>query len=69
MTDRPAPSIAACTPTIAALLGADPPALSAVQPLKSVIEAARGTCGTQPLQRCLIYAPDAVGASWWTSPP
>lgn len=62
MTDTSAPSIAACTPTIAALLGADPPALSAMQPLASVIEAARRICGGEPLQRCLIYAPDAVGA-------
>ena len=54
-------SIASVTPTLCALLGIDPPELSEGKPLSSVIDAWRENWGERPAERCLVYAPDAIG--------
>lgn len=63
MTDGPAPSIAACTPTITALMGIAPPALCRAEPLPAVTAALAQLAAGGQVDRCLVYAPDAVGAS------
>jgi hypothetical protein len=52
--------IAAVTATVCALLGVAPPALARHGPLQAVLEEARAR-GVEPVERCLIYAPDALG--------
>lgn len=56
------PTIAAVTPTVCALLGIEPPRLSSEPPLPRI------TCAT-PIERCLIYAPDALGMHLWRRCP
>jgi len=59
------PLITAITPTVCALLGIDPPNLSDRQVLREVIQAAKRQLGGRVVERCLIFAPDAIGA--WLS--
>ena len=55
------PSIASVTPTICKLMGiSPPPAVSDQDILNDVIRAAKRQ-GVEKVDRCLIYAPDAVG--------
>jgi hypothetical protein len=54
-------TIQAVTPTLCRLLGLDAPALCAVPPLERVLSAARARTGEGRIERCLVYAPDAVG--------
>jgi hypothetical protein len=49
------------TPTLCRLLGLDVPALCAVPPLDLVLRAAEARLGGSRIERCLIYAPDAIG--------
>lgn len=56
------PAITAITPTVCALLGIEPPGLSDCEPLPEVLEARGGKLGTRPVQRCLVFCPDAIGA-------
>jgi len=56
-----APLVTALTPTVCALFGVEPPAQSAREPLEEVISAARRD-GAGRVAKCLIYAPDAIGA-------
>ena len=62
MTDYHAwPSVQAVTPTICALLGISPPALCTSPPLDDVLLAARETFNGMTAQKCLVFAPDAIG--------
>ena len=54
------PCITSVTPTICKLMGIDPPVVSDPDCLNDVIQAA-GRQGVEKVDRCLIYAPDAVG--------
>lgn len=54
-------TIQAVTPTLCCLLGLDPPALCAVPALDHVLVAARACLGGARIERCLVYAPDAIG--------
>ena len=54
------PCITSVTPTICKLMGIDPPVVSEPDCLNDVIQAA-GRQGVEKVDRCLIYAPDAVG--------
>jgi hypothetical protein len=53
--------IAAVTPTICRLLHIAPPALCTATPLPDVLHAAQAALQDRPVQRMLVYAPDAVG--------
>ena len=54
------PCITSVTPTICKLMVIDPPVVSDPDCLNDVIQAA-GRQGVEKVDRCLIYAPDAVG--------
>ncbi len=54
---RGLPSIQAVTPTVCALFGIEPPRQNQAEPLPEVLQAA----GSGPIERLLIYAPDAIG--------
>ena len=54
--------ITAITPTVSELLDIEPPSLSDCQALPEVLEASRAELGTRPVQRCLLFCPDAIGA-------
>ena len=56
-----ADTIQAVTPTLCRLLGMDVPALCVVPPLEPVLRAARASVGEGTIERCLVFAPDAVG--------
>ena len=60
-------SVATLTPTICHLLGIEPPHVSAEPALDMVISAVETK--DSPLQRCLIFSPDAIGAHLWRSHP
>lgn len=55
------PTVAAVTPTICELLGIAPPALCSSAPLDEVLLAARAAFDGSSAEKCLIYAPDAIG--------
>ncbi|MHC4601266.1 MAG: alkaline phosphatase family protein [Planctomycetota bacterium] len=55
------PSIASVTPTLCALLGVEPPGLSEGGPLSSVLNGWRETWDERLAERCLVFAPDAIG--------
>jgi hypothetical protein len=56
-----ASSISQVAPTIAALLGIEPPRLCAVPVLPAVMQAAQAALAGAPVERMLVYAPDALG--------
>jgi len=53
--------ITAVTPTICKLVGIPPPELSTREVIQSVVDAARELIGGRPVEKCLVYAPDAIG--------
>jgi hypothetical protein len=55
------PSLRAVTPTICGLLGIQPPTLCKIPPLEEVRQAAREMLKGLYVQKCLLYAPDAMG--------
>ena len=57
----PLDTIQAVTPTLCQLLGLDVPALCAVHPLARVLTAAHANLGGARVERCLVFAPDAIG--------
>lgn len=63
------PSLSCVTPTLAALLGVEAPALSEGGPLPEVLDAARRRLGARRVSRCLVYCPDAIGAHLHTASP
>jgi hypothetical protein len=62
-------SIASVTPTICALFGVSPPTVSREMPLDSVMRYASAQLGSGPIERCLIYCPDALGDHLWSRFP
>lgn len=61
MKRQDASSISQVTPTIAALLGIEPPRLCAAPALPAVMQAAQAALAGAPVERMLIYTPDALG--------
>ena len=55
------PGIASLTPTVCDLMAVPRPGLSSCDPLAGVI-GGRDDAGISRIERCLVYAPDAVGA-------
>jgi hypothetical protein len=65
MTAEPAAgTIRSLTPTLCALFGVEPPALSSEPPLRAVVGDARPGLRT-PIARALVYCPDAIGDHVW----
>lgn len=60
-------SIASLTPTVARLFGTVTPALAYESPLESVLERHKHVIGVEPIDRCLIFCPDALGVHIWRS--
>ena len=58
-------SIASLTPTVAHLFGIAMPALAREGPIESVLEMHKRFAGGKPIERCLIYCPDALGVHIW----
>lgn len=54
--------ITSTTPTICELMGVKPPAISTAIALESVLEAMKAL-GLKKVDKCFIYAPDAIGQS------
>ncbi len=63
------PTILSVTPTLCHLLGVPPPALCTTSPLLEVLEASEAVLRGHPLERCLVYAPDAIGEHLLTAWP
>ena len=60
-------SIAKLAPTVARLLAVDIPTLASEPPIESVLDVHnRVNCG-EPIERCLIFCPDALGLHIWRS--
>lgn len=55
------PSIAAVAPTLATLLGAQPPRDGSTEPLTAVTGAAENVLGVRRVDRALVFCPDALG--------
>ncbi|MDI6739579.1 MAG: alkaline phosphatase family protein [Candidatus Edwardsbacteria bacterium] len=59
MTDN---TIAAITPSICALFGIVPPAISSAKPLGAVVDEIKSRYRLNRIDKCLVYAPDALGS-------
>jgi hypothetical protein len=57
----PRPTIASLAPTLCALCGVRAPFDCSAPTLRHVLELARTTLGSAPVERCLVFAPDALG--------
>jgi len=53
--------ITSVTPTICRLMRVPLPELSTSEVIGEVVDAARSVLGDSPVERCLVYAPDAIG--------
>lgn len=60
--------ITSVTPTVCRLLGVAPPTTSACSALDRVARAAGEVVGKVPVDKCLIFCPDAIGAHLWNHP-
>src|SRR3990170_1166950 len=61
--------ITAVTPTICMLMGIPPPNLSTKEPIRRIIESSMSVIGNSAVEKCLIYAPDAIGDSLFQDYP
>jgi len=59
--EHPRDTIAAVAPTLATLFGIEGPTVGEAAPLSDIVGAARTALGEEPIHRCLVYAPDAIG--------
>lgn len=62
-------SIASLTLTVAHLFAVTAPRLSAEQPLESVVQLRERVLDQEPIDRCLIFCPDALGCHIWHTCP
>lgn len=53
--------ISAITPTICRLFGIRAPEVASAAPLGDVLSYAEGVLADRPVERCLVFAPDAIG--------
>jgi hypothetical protein len=63
------PSIAAITPTMCEVMRIAPPALCSSAPLDAVVRAAREAFNGSATEKCLIFAPDAIGSHLFDEHP
>ncbi len=66
--DHTMPCITAVTPTICKMMGITAPANAAPDYLKTIIRAAE-TKGVDKIDKCLVYAPDAIGLQMYQNNP
>ena len=59
-------TIASLTPTVCGLFQIPPPTLSAEPALDDIRQDARAVLGGTPIDRCLVYCPDALGEHLWS---
>ncbi|MCJ7561009.1 alkaline phosphatase family protein [Candidatus Bathyarchaeota archaeon] len=62
-------SIRAVTPTLCYLLGISPPALSTSLPLADVLRISRTVFNDEKVEKCLVFAPDALGNHLYSRSP
>jgi hypothetical protein len=62
-------SVQAVTPTLCALLGIPPPGLCTTLPLGDVLQASQETLNGTSAQKCLVFAPDALGSRFYQQHP
>jgi hypothetical protein len=60
-------SIASLAPTAAHLFATAVPSLASEGPIESVLEIHQRVVAGKPIERCLIYCPDALGVHIWRS--
>jgi hypothetical protein len=65
----PRPTIASVAPTLCALCGVPMPFDGESAALEPVLDFARAALGGAPVQRCLVFAPDALGDQFAASRP
>ncbi|MGQ0720786.1 MAG: hypothetical protein ACT4PE_04325 [Candidatus Eiseniibacteriota bacterium] len=58
-------TIASLAPTVARLFGAAPPGLAGEPPLAAVLDGRERVMRGEPIERCLVFCPDALGAGIW----
>jgi hypothetical protein len=54
-------SIDSVTPTLCRLMQIPTPSIASAEPLKSVLEAGTDILDGEPVEKCLVYLPDAIG--------
>ena len=59
-------TIGSLTPTVCGLFRVAPPALASEPMLSSIEARSREALGDDPIERCLVYCPDALGEQVWT---
>jgi len=59
-------TIASLTPTVCALFGIEAPALAGEPAAEAVLHYAQERLGGEPIERCLVYCPDALGEQIWS---
>lgn len=60
-------SIASLASTVAHLFATVAPSLASEGPIESVLQKHKRVAGSKPIERCLIYCPDALGVHIWRS--
>jgi len=53
--------ITTITPTICRLMGVKPPKLSTDEVIQTVVDVAGSILGDHPVEKCFVFAPDAIG--------
>ncbi len=66
--DHTMPCITAVTPTICKMMGVSAPAIAAPDYIKIIIRAAESK-GVDKIDKCLVYAPDAIGLQMYQNAP
>ncbi len=66
---RPLGSIASLVPTVAHLFATVAPSLSSEPPLAPVVDDQERVLGSAPVDKCLVFCPDALGAHVWAHWP
>ena len=61
--------ITCLTPTVCQLCGVRLPAQNGDTPIQAVLDAAKKELGDEPVEKMLIFAPDAVGIQLWEKYP
>ncbi len=66
---HPEGTIASLAPTVARLFAAGAPALASEPPIGSVLDLHQRVLGSQPIERALVFCPDALGVNIWRAGP
>ena len=61
LTSKPMSSVAYFAPTLCRLMGIPGPDVSSADPMDLILSEVEDVLGGEPVDKCLIYAPDAIG--------